>query len=73
MVKVSITAAHDGGNIEVISSGETVISGRTAKVTVILHIKPGKFGPGGSEEDDWRGGARRRGGGRWWGCWVIKR
>lgn len=48
MVKISITASHDGGNIEVISIGETVISGRTAKVTVTLHIKPGEFfsGPG---------------------------
>ena len=43
MVKISITASHDGGNIEVISIGETVISGRTAKVTVTLHIKPGEF------------------------------
>ena len=43
MVKVSITASHDGGNIEVLSIGEPVISGRTAKATVTLHIKPGEF------------------------------
>jgi hypothetical protein len=43
VVKVSITASHDGGNIEVISISEPVISGRTAKVTVTVHIKPGKI------------------------------
>ena len=43
VVKVSITASHDGGNIELISISEPVISGRTAKVTVTVHIKPGKI------------------------------
>ena len=42
-VKVGITASHDGGNIEVLSIGEPVISGRTAKVAVSVNIKPGQF------------------------------
>jgi len=42
MVKVSITASHDGGNIEVISQTKPEIysGGRTAKCTVTLHVKP---------------------------------
>mmetsp|Transcript_29855 Transcript_29855/g.54850 ORF Transcript_29855/g.54850 Transcript_29855/m.54850 type:complete len:542 (+) Transcript_29855:60-1685(+) len=41
-VKISITASHDGGNIEVISHTESEIStaGRTAKCTVTVHVKP---------------------------------
>jgi len=41
-VKISITASHDGGNIEVISQTEPEIStsGRTAKCTVTVHVKP---------------------------------
>lgn len=42
-IKVGITASHDGGNIEVVSIGEPVISGRTAKVTVSVNIKPGEW------------------------------
>ena len=44
-VKVGITASHDGGNIELISQSEPVISagGRTAKITVKIHVKPGKL------------------------------
>lgn len=42
VIKVSITASHDGGNIELISQSEPVISGRTAKVTVTVHVKPGE-------------------------------
>ena len=41
-VKVGITASHDGGNIELISQSEPVITGRTAKVTVTVHVKPGE-------------------------------
>lgn len=40
VVKVSITASHDGGNIEVISASVPKISGGTAKMTIILQIKP---------------------------------
>lgn len=39
-LKVSITASHDGGNIEVISQTKPIISGRTAKVVVTVHVKP---------------------------------
>ena len=42
-IKVGITASHDGGNIEIVSIGEPVISGRTAKVTVSVDIKPGEW------------------------------
>ena len=42
VVKVSITASHDGGNIDLISTSEPVISGRTAKVTCTVHVKPGE-------------------------------
>jgi hypothetical protein len=42
-VKVGITASHDGGNIEVLSIGEPEISGRTAKVTILVNIKPGEW------------------------------
>ena len=44
-VTVSITDSFDGGNIEVISVSEPVVSagGRTAKCTVTVHVKPGEF------------------------------
>ena len=39
----SITSSFDGGNIEVVSqSGEPIISGRTAKLTVNVNVKPGE-------------------------------
>ena len=41
VVKVGITASHDGGNIELISQTDPIISGRTAKLTVTVHVKPG--------------------------------
>mmetsp|Transcript_25090 Transcript_25090/g.60370 ORF Transcript_25090/g.60370 Transcript_25090/m.60370 type:complete len:525 (-) Transcript_25090:32-1606(-) len=40
VVKVGITASHDGGNIELISQTDPIISGRTAKLTVTVHVKP---------------------------------
>ena len=39
-IKLSITASHDGGNIQLVSQTEPIISGRTAKCTVKLNIKP---------------------------------
>ena len=44
-VTVSISDSFDGGNIEVISVSEPVVSagGRTAKCTVTVHVKPGEF------------------------------
>jgi len=41
-VKISITASHDGGNIQLISQSDPEISsgGRTAKCTVTVHVKP---------------------------------
>ncbi|KAL7543115.1 hypothetical protein ACHAXR_012414 [Thalassiosira sp. AJA248-18] len=41
-VKISITSSHDGGNIELISQTEPIISagGRTAKCTVKVHVQP---------------------------------
>ena len=44
-VKISITASHDGGNIELISISEPVVSsgGRTAKCIVTVHVKPGEY------------------------------
>jgi hypothetical protein len=43
-VKISVTASHDGGNAELISVTEPIISsgGRTAKCTVNVHVKPGE-------------------------------
>ena len=38
----SITSSFEGGNIEVVSQGEPVISGRTAKLTVNVSVKPGE-------------------------------
>ena len=40
VIKLSITASHDGGNIQLVSQTEPIISGRTAKCTVKLNIKP---------------------------------
>ena len=37
-IKLSITASHDGGNIQLVSQTEPVISGRTAKCTVKLNV-----------------------------------
>jgi hypothetical protein len=39
-IKLSITASHDGGNIQLVSQTEPIISGRTAKCTVKLNVKP---------------------------------
>jgi len=38
----SITSSFDGGNIEVVSQNDLVISGRTAKLTVNVNVKPGE-------------------------------
>ena len=38
----SITSSFDGGNIEVVSQSEPVISGRTAKLTVNVNVQPGE-------------------------------
>jgi hypothetical protein len=37
-VKLSITASHDGGNIQFVSQTEPIISGRTAKCIVKLNV-----------------------------------
>lgn len=44
VIKISITASHDGGNADLISVTEPIISsgGRTAKCTVNVHVKPGE-------------------------------
>jgi len=38
----SITSSFDGGNIEVVSQNDPVISGRTARLTVNVNVKPGE-------------------------------
>ncbi|KAL7453608.1 LOW QUALITY PROTEIN: hypothetical protein ACHAWC_005260 [Mediolabrus comicus] len=40
LVKLSITASHDGGNIQLVSQTEPTISGRSAKCTVKLNVTP---------------------------------
>ena len=39
-VKLSITASHDGGNIQLVSQTEPIVSGRTAKCTVRVTVTP---------------------------------
>ncbi len=40
LVNLSITASHDGGNIQLVSQTEPTISGRSAKCTVKLNVTP---------------------------------
>lgn len=40
MVKISITASHDGGNITFPSPPTISVSGMTAKAKVIVHVRP---------------------------------
>jgi hypothetical protein len=39
-LKLGITASHDGGNIQLVSHTEPIVSGRTAKCTVKLNVTP---------------------------------
>lgn len=44
MTKVSITASHDGGNIEFISQSEpSMISNKSSEITIKLRIKPDEY------------------------------